>query len=202
MTSARGSCKASRRIDCPFSCHATLTDGVGWQLEVKNPNHNHNSNLAGAHPAQRRIAMNQHRQEIVRSLSVQTRPSNVLSALRIEDPTPDSIRWDHAGDPVVVNPIFSNRDIYNLQAQLRRDALGPLTPIQALIQEFDKGDWVYEMQTDDQNQITHLFFSKSPTQDLLKDNFEVLIMDCIYKTNRPSKLAKEESPPRIARKTP
>lgn len=80
--------------------------------------------------------------------------------------------------------MFSNRDIYNLRAQLRRDALGPLTLIQALIQEFDKGDWMYEMQTNNQYQITHLFFSRGSTQNLLKDNPEVLTMDCTYKTNR------------------
>ena len=33
-------------------------------------------------------------------------------------------------------------------------ALGSLTPIQSLIQEFNKGDWVYELQTNDENQVS------------------------------------------------
>lgn len=77
----------------------------------------------------------------------------------------------------------NNRDIYNFRAQFRRDALGPLSPVQALIQEFDEDDWVYKMQTNDQIQITHLFFSRGSTQNLLKANPEVLTMDCTYRTN-------------------
>ena len=78
----------------------------------------------------------------------------MLSSLRIGAPTPNSVRWDENGNPEVVNPMFSSRDIYNLRAQLRRNALGSLTPIQSLIQEFDKGDWVYELQINDENQVS------------------------------------------------
>ena len=85
---------------------------------------------------------------------------------------------------IIVNPMFKPRDIYNLKAQMRRDVLGPLTPIQALIREFDEKDWVYNFQQDIHQQITHLFFIKGSSQTLLIDNHEVLIMDCTYKTNR------------------
>ena len=78
----------------------------------------------------------------------------MLSSLRIGAPTPNSVRWDENGNPEVVNPMFISRDIYNLRAQLRRNALGSLTPIQSLIQEFDKGDWVYELQINDENQVS------------------------------------------------
>ena len=176
---------------------------VAWHLEVVKPEHNHEASLSGAHPAHRRIALIEHKEEISRQLTVQTKQANVLSSLRIRAPTPNSVRWDENGNPEVVNPMFISRDIYNFRAQLRRNALGSLTPIQSLIQEFDKSDWVYELQTNDENQVSltrtgqlklqtndenqsdrQSFFSKCSTQTLLKANPEFLVMDCTYKTNR------------------
>ena len=114
--------------------------------------------------------------EISRQLTVQITPSNILSSLRVQDPTTVA---------KAINPIFKSRDIYNLEAQLRNEALGPLTPIQALIRELDQGDWTYELQKHPiTNQITHLFFVKGSSQDILKANHEALIMDCTYKTNK------------------
>ncbi len=67
---------------------------------------------------------------------------------------------------------------------MRRDALNSLTSIQILIHEFDQNDWNFQLQKNDQDQITHLFFSKDSSQELLKTNYEVLIMNCTYKINK------------------
>ncbi len=80
--------------------------------------------------------------------------------------------------------MLKSRDIYNVKAQLRREILDSLTSIQVLIQEFDRDDWMYALQKNDDNQITHLFFNKETFQNILKKNYEVLIMNCIYKTNK------------------
>lgn len=40
------------------------------------------------------------------------------------------------------------------------------------------------MQKDDRDRITHLFFVRESSQELLKSNYKVLVMDCTYKTNR------------------
>ncbi len=37
---------------------------------------------------------------------------------------------------------------------------------------------------EDRNQITHFFFVKETSRTFLKSNYEVFIMNCIYKTNR------------------
>jgi hypothetical protein len=110
------------------------------------------------------------KQDISRQLTVQTASSRILFTLRI--------------DVDAINFMFTSRDIYNLKAKLKREVLGPLTLIQALIQAFDEGEWVFELQKNDINQITHLFFAKNSSQILLKANHEVMVMDCIYKINR------------------
>ena len=178
---------SSRCIECPFLLTAKRMeeDGGAWILEVANEEHNHSSSLAGAHPVHRRMAMTAEvKSEISRQLTVQVAPSKVLSSLRIPDPTLGSVNTDDPADPQIINPLFKPRDIYNHKAQMRRDILGPLTPVQALIQGLDRGHWTYHMQKDELNRITHLFFVREGSQTLLKTNYEVLVMDCTYKTNR------------------
>ena len=93
-------CHSSRRrIECPLSCIATFVNDVAWHLEVVKPEHNHEASLSGAHPAHRRVALIEHKEEISRQLTVQTKPANVLSSLRIGDPTPNSARLDENGNP-------------------------------------------------------------------------------------------------------
>lgn len=164
----------SRQIECPFSIIATSLDsdaGGPWTIEIKIPEHTHEASASGAHPVLRRLAMTPEiKSEMSRQLIIQTAPSKVLSAMRVDD-------------PLAANAIFTPRNVYNLQAQIRRNKFGPLTPIQALIREFDEGDWIYEIQTNNRNQITHLFFTKRSQQEILKTNYEVLI-NITYKTNR------------------
>ena len=132
---------SSRRIECPFSCVAKRENENGiWFLEVITPGHNHSATLAGAYPALRKLAMTSEvKSEISRALTVQTAPSRILSSLRIPDPM-TGVNHEDPEDPVIVNPMFKPRDIYNVKAQLRREALGPLTSVQALIRELDQGD--------------------------------------------------------------
>jgi hypothetical protein len=67
------------------------------------------------------------RSEVTRQLVIQTAPSQVLFALRIDDSTAQNV-------------MMTQRDIYNVETQLRRDQLESLTLIQALIREFDEED--------------------------------------------------------------
>ena len=128
-----------------------------WNLEVINSKHNHCASAAGAHSVLRRMALKKPeiRSEMTRQLAIQTAPSKVLAAIRVDDPT-------------AANAMFAFRDVYNFQAKLRRQELGPLSPIQALIREFDRDDWVYALQKDERNQITNLFFFRSTCSELLK----------------------------------
>ena len=176
---------SSRLNECPFSVIAKRDQDIdGWIIEVINPDHNHSATLAGAHPALRKLAMTPEvKDEISRALTVQIQPSKIISSLRVPDPV-TGVNFDDPSDPVIVNPMFKPRDIYNMKAHIRREILGPLTPVQALIRELDQGDWFYELQKDDLDHITHLFFVKGTSKKMLKWNHEVLVIDCTYKTNR------------------
>ncbi len=121
--------------------------------------------------------------DISRQLTVQMTPTKILSSLQISNFTTE-INFDDSEHFYVINPLFNARDIYNVKTQMRRDALRPLTSVQALIRELDQDDWTYKLQKDDEDQITHLFFMKTCSLSVLKTNFEILIMNCTYKTNR------------------
>lgn len=165
---------SSRHVGCPFKIIAIVEEGTRgpWFPEIQNESHCHGPSEPGAHPVLRRMAMTSDlRSEIARQLATQVAPSQILSSLRVNDPTAQSA-------------MVTQRDIYNIGAQQRREKLGPFTPIQALIQEFNAGNWVYELQKDAENEITHLFFTKGTSQEILAKNHEILIIDCTYKTNR------------------
>jgi hypothetical protein len=80
--------------------------------------------------------------------------------------------------------MFKARNIYNVKTQMRRKTLESLTFVQTLIRELDQDDWVYQFQKNMNNQIIHLFFIRDTSQIMLKTNFEVFIINCIYKINR------------------
>jgi hypothetical protein len=50
--------------------------------------------------------------------------------------------------------------------------------------QLNENDWTFAFQKDRLNQVTHLFFAKKSSQSILKINYEVLIMNCIYKINK------------------
>ena len=55
---------------------------------------------------------------------------------------------------------------------------------ESLSRDLSKEQLTDKMQKDDLNRITHLFFIKGCSPRLLKTNYEVLVIDATYKTNR------------------
>ena len=98
-----------------------------------------------------------------------TKPGQIFTSLRVR-----------GGETLLV----SKRDIYNVRQLLRQQALGPLTAIQALLQHLDNGQWQSDYKRNEANQVTDLFFIRNDCLELLRDNYEVILMDCTYKTNR------------------
>jgi hypothetical protein len=109
--------------------------------------------------------------DVVRQLVVRIASLKILSTLRLDDSNANNL-------------IFKSRDIYNMKAQLRRDDLESLTFIQTLMRELNQDDWKSSFQKNDRNQINHLFFSKKSSHIILRFNYEILILDCTYKTNK------------------
>ena len=82
------------------------------------------------------------------------------------------------------------RDIYNAKRIIKQRALGGLTPTQALLKMLISGKTkntkkqVFKARKNTQGQLTYLFFANRRAFKLLRKNHEVLIADCIYKTNK------------------
>ena len=133
-----------------------------------------------------KIVLKKHKDNITRQLIVQIKIFNVFLFFRIANFVKESMMWNDADNSRVVNFMFSNKNIYNFKIQMQRDVLKSLTSIQKLIQKFNNDDnWKYQMKQNDEHQVTHLFFVNEITWvNLLRDNFEVIIMNCIYKINR------------------
>ena len=164
----------SRLIDCPFKLTASLSPVYdGWIMKVENGTHNHGPTLAGSHPSQRRLALTP---AVINEIANQTltgsKPAQIISNLRLNEDKN--------------NPLFKNKDIYNIKQAIRERALGSLTPTQALLVALHSSDeWFVRIQKDSRSQrLRSMFFCQKSQQEMLKLNFEVLILDATYKTNR------------------
>jgi len=116
----------TRLMECPFSAVGKRNKEDGWYLEViRNGGHNNTPTLSSAHPALRRLAMTEEVRESISSLTkAGARPRQVLTHLRL------------GADQE--NPFFTRHDVYNVKNQQRRQALGVLSPVQALLQNLER----------------------------------------------------------------
>jgi hypothetical protein len=164
----------NKHIKCFFLIIAKLDENIQtWMYEIEYSKHNHVFNVAESHSILRRMIMiDEIKNDISRQLIVRSAFFKVLFTLRLDE------------FANVDNSMIKSRDIYNLRAQLRRDDLRSLTLIQILIRELKKNHWTFFFQKNSQNQIIYLFFVKNISKDLLKFNFEVLMMNCMYKINK------------------
>lgn len=77
--------------------------------------------------------------DIVRQVQVQTASRKILFFLRL-----------NADEK---NPFFKTRDLYNFKAKMRREKLGPLISVQALMKHLDEKDWEFSYQQDNIEQL-------------------------------------------------
>ncbi|OJD24343.1 hypothetical protein ACJ73_04300, partial [Blastomyces percursus] len=163
---------STRKTDFPFRLNAKKGYDE-WIITVKDSSHNHPLSLdSRAHPMHRLRSLSEGICYMIRDL--------VKSAV-----PPCSIR-------TVLNKRFQRvpltaRDIYNINAELLRGELKGRTPTQALIDELTSqkdqhiiADW----KKDDENRITHLALFRKQSIEYLRDNHDILLLDCTYKTNR------------------
>ena len=98
---------SSQLIDCLFQAIAQRTR-VGsiqsdWALTIVNPDHNHDSTIAGSHPSLCKLTMTDKVQNtIINQTRAGARPSAIISSLRL----------DHDKE----NPMLKQRDVYNIKA--------------------------------------------------------------------------------------
>ncbi len=162
---------SSRKCDCPFDAVATLETGR-CVFCIRDASHNHEPTLAGAHPVHRKAAMSQKiKTQIAHQAKAGTLPKQTLSLLRLEQDEE--------------NPMFKAHDIYNAGQILRKEALGGFLPIQALFKELtDPSIKWFTSFYPHTGPFKRLFFAKKSSRFILKFNWEVLLIDCTYKTNQ------------------
>ena len=145
----------------------------GWMMKVENGVHNHGPTLAGSHPSQRRLAITRAViDEITNQTLTGSKPAQIISNLRLNEDQN--------------NPLFKNKDIYNIKQAIREKALGSLTPTQALLVALHSSDeWFVRIQKDNRSQrLRSMFFCRKSQQEMLRLNYEALIIDATYTTNR------------------
>ncbi len=177
---------SSRQVKCSFSLIVKREekDNDVWFLKMINLRHNHSANLVDAHSVLRRFVMiAKTKSEIFRQVTVQIALSQILFNLKIFDSIASVMNSENFENSII-NSLFKTRDIYNLKTQFRREHFDSLTSIQTLIRDLNEEDWTFDFKKNDENHITHLFFMKKSSQTLLKSNHEIILMNCIYKTNR------------------
>jgi MULE transposase domain len=155
----------SKLINCPFEMKISHIENT-WKLVIKNGNHNHPpSEDINVHSTVRKLDRNSIDlvEQMINSGSV---PKTIVSTVNGQ------------GSSII------SRDIYNCKRTIRRNNLNGRTPIQALVDELDTNDFIYNLKYDETGSITHLFFAPKITVKLTKKFSSVLLMDCTYKTNR------------------
>ena len=111
------------------------------------------------------------KQNIEQQSRTQATPATILTSLRLSGNDSE-------------DPLFKSKNIYNARAAIRRRTLSPLTSIQALMKFLNQTEYYLQYEKNEADQITRLFFFKESSQQILSVNHEVLLMNCIYKTNK------------------
>ena len=143
-----------------------------WKLSVVNPEHNGHiaSSYTAVHPSLRRRAIEKlNWKEIDNLLRAGASPSTILS----------SIQQKYDGKLPIIP-----RDLYNRTAKLLKAKLKARTPIQALLTDLREAGMEPRYQLDDKGHVTHLFFIHPRSLEIWKTHYDVLLLDCTYKTNK------------------
>ena len=161
---------STRRINCPFRLYAKkLVDSNQWEIQVRNPTHNHeaNDNMIG-HPIARRRQFTEDQNQTIQYLSdVGSKPQHILGVIR-KDPH------------ILIKP----RDIYNIRAESRRKKLGNYTPLEFLRETLQNHDWRYAFKQDTEGHILFFMFAHPESIRFANQYNRVFLLDCTYKTNR------------------
>jgi hypothetical protein len=160
--------RTSKRCNCRMKLKAIQDEETGlWGFEYGQNTHNHERTpQASAHVAHRKIT-SPIRREIERYSAVGTQPRSILAAIQDQD----------IQSPLVL------RDVYNSVRQSRRQQLHQNNVGEALIQQLTDSDYFWHHTTDAEGHIEDLFLSSRRSIELFKQNNDVLILDCTYKTN-------------------
>ncbi len=162
----------NRRCECSFKVVVILkAESNDWILKIKNDQHNHSFTLKKSHSIHRKLIMTS---EIKKQINIQTLTKTVSQQivinLRVNANEKDSM--------------LKIKNVYNQKQRIRRDDLNNLTATQAFLQALlVRKNWFVKFISSEES-LKMLFFAKISCQRMTKLNWEIFIIDCIYKINR------------------
>jgi hypothetical protein len=161
---------STRRIDCPFRLYAKKLRSDQWEIQVRNPNHNHEAddNII-AHPIARRRQFTKDQNQTIQHLSDSgSTPQQIISLIRKDKP----------------NTLVKHYNLYNIRANIRRQKLGNYTPLEFLRETLQKNNWRYAFKQDTEGHILFFMFAHPKSIEYANQYNRVFLLDCTYKTNR------------------
>ena len=160
-----------QRCDCPFKGYFRrfAKTPSQWDLIITNGSHNHEPVLdSRALPTLRRVCRNRGIQEIVEKKTLDGLPLTAIYDACL-----------NTGLPV------TKRDIVNIQSDMRIRRLNGLSPTQALLMRLGENpDYRYYFHVYEDGNLARLLVFERGSLQILNSNFEVLLVDSTYKTNR------------------
>ena len=152
--------------DCPYLLIGLNSGGV-WHLIVENARHNHKPDYEDRSCGRMRLG-HEEKDAVVKMSKSGARPRHIYLTLKSN------------------NERFCGniRSIYNSINGQRTTYLAGREPNLAMFEEFEKKGYVYRVQTDDDNKLTHLYLAHPHSVALSNMFNSVFLLDCTYKTNR------------------
>ena len=81
--------------------------------------------------------------------------------------------------------LITRQDIYNAKKIIRAKRLNKYTFTKILLKILHRENWFIKIQLNEKiNQVRRLFFVNKHVKEMLCKNFEIIVMNCIYKTNK------------------
>ena len=161
----------SRQTNCPYRLNIRKGANGRWKFLQSNRAHNHpptgEQEMAVHSRARLHCTTEEQKAEILNLAAAAIPTRNIVQAMRANHPS------------LCIDP----KDVRNLVGSARLKELDGQSPINCLIRALAETGTFYRVETDSQNQVTHLFYAFEDGIRLLRRS-GVILLDSTYKTNR------------------
>jgi len=164
--------RSSKKTGCQMNCYCKEQGDGTWILKVRVGEHNHQAAPIGTYSAHRK-----------RDRTLKERIGQDLWAGCAVRQTQAQLQQQFP------EALVTKRDIFNERAQVKTKALQGKSTVEALHNDLAEGGYHHEYEVfpdahDKAGTLSHLLIVHPQSLAIYKENFDVLILDCIYKTNR------------------
>lgn len=164
--------RSSKKTGCRMCCVGKEEPDGKWRLTIREGQHNHNPAPIGTYAAHRK-----------RATPVKERITQDLWAGCAVRQTQAQLQQQFPG------ALITKRDIFNERVQAKIKALQGRSIVEALFHELEAGGYSYAYETfpeghEKAGTLSNLLMIHPRSLNIYKENFDVLILDCTYKTNR------------------